>query len=314
MKKILFFKKRNISEGLIKKIKEAAAGYDVIVENNLKSALKLVKDVEIIAGEVENDLIKAGNALKWVHVWSAGVDNYDLAYMKDKGIILTNSSGVHSIQISEYILGVMLELTKGLHLLRDQQARKLWGKVSTDELYKKTLGVLGVGDIGRRTAELGKAMGMRVLGYRKSGRPDEYVDVMYSEGQLDDMLPLCDFVVNTLPLTDSTYHLIGAAQFNAMKDGAYFINVGRGKVVDEGALINALQSNKLKGAALDVFEEEPLPQESPLWDMENVIITPHISGLSPGYDERAISILVENIERYIQGRPMLNQVDFDRGY
>lgn len=313
MKKMLF-KKKHISESLVKKIKETAAGFEVIVESNFKAALKSAKDAEIIAGEVEDDLIKVGNNLKWVHVWSAGVDNYDLDYMRDRGIILTNSSGVHGIQISEYILGVMLELVKGLHIFRDQQNKKIWEKKSTDELYKKTIGILGIGDIGRRTAELGKAMGMRVLGYRKSGKPDEHVDIMYSEGQLDDMLPLCDFVINTLPLTDDTYHLIGAAQFEAMKEGSYFINVGRGKVVDENALIKALQNKKLKGAALDVFEEEPLPQDSPLWTLDNVIITPHISGLSPNYDERAVSILIENIERYIEGRPMLNQVEFDRGY
>lgn len=313
MKRMLF-RKNKISEELVKKIREAAAGFEVVVASNIEAALKAVKGVEVMAGEVENELIKAGDNLKWVHVWSAGVDNYDLSYMKDKGIILTNSSGVHSIQIPEYILGVMLELVKGLHVFRDQQSKKLWEKRHTDELYKKTLGVLGIGDIGRRTAELGKTMGMRVLGYRRSGKPDECVDVMYSEGQLDDMLPLCDFVVNTLPLTDSTYHLIGAAQFDAMKDGAYFINIGRGKVVDEGALIQALKSGKLKGAALDVFEEEPLPQDSPLWDMKNVIITPHISGLSPNYDERAVSILVENIRRYVNGQPLMNQVSYERGY
>ena len=183
------------------------------------------------------------------------------------------------------------------------------------ELAGKTMLLIGVGAIGERTAKVAAAMGVHVLGVRRdSARTTPYVDEMYGPDQLLSILPRADFVVLTVPLTRETRGMIGAQELQAIKPSAYVVNIGRGGTIQEGALIRALQEGWIAGAGLDVFETEPLPSDSPLWDMENVIVTAHYAGLTPHYEERAMAIFVDNLERYCAGKPMRNVVDKRVGY
>ncbi|WP_348635142.1 D-2-hydroxyacid dehydrogenase [Paenibacillus sp. PvP091] len=174
---------------------------------------------------------------------------------------------------------------------------------------------MGVGAIGEETARLAKAFGMNVLGFRRSGKSSPYVDRMYDRHGLDELLAASDYIVVTLPLTKETGHLIGRREFQWMKSSAFFINIGRGATTDTDALINALQEGVIAGAGLDVFEQEPLPESSPLWGMEQVIMTPHNSGSTVYYDERVVELFLHNLRDYVEGRePSLNRVDLEKQY
>ncbi len=184
------------------------------------------------------------------------------------------------------------------------------------EIHEKTIGVIGVGAIGQETAKIAKAFGMTVLGLRHSGKHADFVDEMYTSDQLDLILPQCDYVVVTLPLTKETHHLFTYSQFEKMKRSAFFINIGRGEIVAEEDLIKALQNEEIAGAGLDVFEKEPLGEKSGLWDIENVIITPHTSGSTESYNKRLIeTILIPNLKQYQAGAiPSINIVNYEKGY
>jgi phosphoglycerate dehydrogenase-like enzyme len=211
----------------------------------------------------------------------------------------------------------MLSLTRKIHTYVKNQQEKKWHHSGMKlEMHEKTVGIIGVGTIGKEVAKIAKAFGMKVLGVRHSGKQQEFVDEMYTTNQLDKILPNCDYVVVTLPLTKETHRLFGSKQFDLMKSSAFFINIGRGEIVVEGDLISALQMGKIAGAGLDVFEQEPLTVDSPLWEMENVIITPHTSGSTEHYNQRVIeNILIPNLKNYISGTQLsVNLVDFSKGY
>ena len=195
------------------------------------------------------------------------------------------------------------------------QANKEWKRpVVLDELHEKTVGIVGLGSIGREIAKKCKALGMRVLGVKQVLSTELFIDHLYASSQLDEVLPQCDYIISATPLVEETKELFDEARFSLMKDGAVFINIARGGVVVEQALSDALTSGKLRGAGLDVFVTEPLPAEHPFWAMENVIVSPHIAGISPLYLDRAIKLFADNLSRYLDGRDMLNVVDKKRGY
>lgn len=229
---------------------------------------------------------------------------------------MTNASGVHSYPISETIFAMMLAFSRKLHLAIRDQARQTWGKYGDlYEIHGATLGVIGVGAIGEETARLAKAFGMNVLGVRRSGGHSPHVDRMVDNSGLDDVLRQSDFVINTLPLTEQTRHMFGRRQFELMKNTSFYINIGRGGTTDTEALIEALRSGSIAGAGLDVFEQEPLPPGSPLWEMDNVIMTPHNSGATVHYEDRAMDIFEQNLQQFIRtGRPSKNVVDFGKQY
>jgi phosphoglycerate dehydrogenase-like enzyme len=211
----------------------------------------------------------------------------------------------------------MLSLTRKIHTyVKNQQDRKWHHSDMKLEMHEKTVGIIGVGTIGKEAAKIAKAFGMKVLGVRHSGKQQEFVDEMFTTNQLDAVLPNCDYVVVTLPLTKETNRLFSAKQFDLMKSSAFFINIGRGEIVVERDLISALQRGQIAGAGLDVFEQEPLTVESPLWEMENVIITPHTSGSTEHYNQRVIeNILIPNLINYISGnQPSVNLVNYSKGY
>jgi phosphoglycerate dehydrogenase-like enzyme len=267
----------------------------------------------------------AAPGLKWVQVHWAGVDqiiDHPLFAQGRSGVRLTTASGVHAVTISEYILMMMLALAHRMPASFGMLYQGYWSRDQArfmpQELYGATAGVIGYGAIGRRTAALCRALGMRVLAMRR-GSPGRALGAtegitFYARHQLDKLLAESDYVVLTAPLTPDTYHLIDARTLASMKPSAFLINIARGDIVDEPALITALREGRLAGAALDVFAREPLPDDSPLWQMDNVILTPHIAGITPRYMQRAGELFAENLRRFTSGQALNNQVDFGRGY
>ena len=253
--------------------------------------------------------------LKWIHSLSAGVENLLTPTIISNDVILTNSKGIHSIPVSEHVLALMLAFSRDLPQMLRNQARKAWKRpIVLDELHEKTVGIVGLGSIGREIAKKCKALGMRVLGVKQVLSTELFIDHLYASSQLDEVLPECDYVISATPLVPETKELFDAGRFALMKDGSVFINVARGGIVVEQDLIAALASGKIRGAGLDVFVNEPLPDTHPFWEMENVIVSPHIAGISPLYLDRAIKLFSDNISRYLDGRDMVNVVDKERGY
>ncbi|WP_442598372.1 D-2-hydroxyacid dehydrogenase [Neobacillus sp. D3-1R] len=311
---------QNLEERLVHSLKSVAEGWELIIGKEPEVWQEHLRDAEIIAGwkkEIAAFGFGADSKLKWLQAWSAGVNNLPLAELESKGIHLTSANGVHAFPISETIFALMLALTRKIHTYVKNQQSKTWHHSGLKlELHGKTVGIIGVGAIGKETAKIAKAFGMKVLGIRHSGAAEEFVDEMYTTEKLNEVLPQCDYVVITLPLTKETHHLFGAEQFNLMKPSSFFINIGRGEIAVEEELIKALTEGKIAGAGLDVFEKEPLSEDHPLWDLENVIITPHTAGSTENYNQRVIEdIFIPNFKKYNEGQiPSINLVDYRKGY
>ncbi|MFC0558246.1 D-2-hydroxyacid dehydrogenase [Halalkalibacter alkalisediminis] len=311
---------QNISENLITQVQQIVPDWQIIVGRDPSKWEKHLNEAEIIVGwkkEVSDLVLQKESSLKWLQTWSAGVNNLPLNELHSRDIQLTSANGVHANPISETIFALMLGLTRKIHTYVKNQQTKTWHHANMKlEIHGKTIGIIGVGSIGKETAKIAKAFGMHVLGIRHSGAPVEQVDEMFTTDQLNSLLPKCDYVVVTLPLTSETQHLFGAEQFSLMKSTAYFINIGRGELVVEQDLIHALLEQQIAGAGLDVFTTEPLPEENPLWTMENVIVTPHTSGSTEHYDKRVIEdIFIPNLKKYIAKEPLsINVVDYKKGY
>lgn len=273
--------------------------------------------------------------LRWVQVNSAGLDFLYGSPLWQSEIPITNASGIHAVQIAEYVLGMLLTYAHHFSEAARFQAGAHWLDMpeklalSTRELRGKTLGILGYGAIGREVARLAAAFGMRVLATKRAGRatafdgwttpgtgdPTGSIPArFYDLSELSSLLPACDMLVLALPLSSQTRHLIGQAELALMRRHAFLVNIGRGPLIDHAALSAALQAHSIGGAALDVTEPEPLPANSPLWSLDNAIITPHISGLSAYYDERVVDLFCANLHRYLSGEPLFNLVQRDLGY
>jgi phosphoglycerate dehydrogenase-like enzyme len=245
--------------------------------------------------------------LRWMHSFSAGVDNPFFTRLRERGVRVTTSSGANAVPIAQTAIWYLLALSRGAERWRDAQARKAWERHEVRELEGATLGVVGLGPIGCEVARLGAALRMRVVGVRRTPRGDEPCET-WPLGRLDELLPLCDALVLALPLTPDTHHLLDARRIAALPGGALFVNVGRGSLVEEPALVEALVEGRLGGAGLDVFEIEPLPEASPLWTLPNVIVTPHNAGDAPGNLHRATAIFVDNLARWRRGDALRNEV------
>ncbi|EGG37552.1 D-2-hydroxyacid dehydrogenase [Paenibacillus sp. HGF5] len=301
------------------KIKEIAPDYDLLVTKAKELTGSIVRDADIMIGwsrSMQEEVLSADSKLKWIQAWSAGVDKMPLRELEEKGIQLTNASGVHSVPITEHIFAMILAFNRNLHLAIRQQSNNKWDTSGTfTELAGKTIVIVGVGQIGSHTARVAQAFGMRTVGVRNSGKSDPNVESMYKVDQLDEALAQGDYIVNILPLTDETRGLFNTARFSAMKDSAFFVNVGRGQTVVTDDMVQALQSGALAGAGLDVFEEEPLPADHPLWNLDNVIMTPHMAGDTDRYGERAVDIFLENLKHYVNGEPLSrNVIDYSKSY
>jgi phosphoglycerate dehydrogenase-like enzyme len=273
-------------------------------------------DVLVVSGLWRNDLIAAATRLRFIQSISAGVDQYARDALAARGVRLASAQGANERAVAEHAISLILTLARHLHFARDNQARHVWrGMISDlaqreDEFGGKTLLIIGLGRIGSRLAHLARAFGMRVVATKRNPAAGaEAADAVVGEERLLEVLPEADFVALTCPLTKATENLIGERALAAMKPSAYLVNVARGRVVDEPALIAAVNSKRIAGAALDCAWEEPLPATSPLWDLTNILITPHTAGETRRYEDNIIDLLMENLGRLWRGETALkNQV------
>jgi phosphoglycerate dehydrogenase-like enzyme len=280
-------------------------------------------DTDIFVGySLRAEQLQDGKKLKWIHSTAAGVAQLMYPELRNSGIVVTNPSGIFSVPMAEHVIGLLLALARNFPDCVRQQDRERWSQQELwdkpqhlTELNGKVLLIVGYGSIGREVAKRAKALDMRVWGVTRSGKGDRtHAEKLFAAAQLEEALPDADYVLIAAPETAETKHLIGAVQIARMKRGARLINVGRGSLLDEAALIGALESGALGGAALDVVQTEPLPAESPLWRAPNLMLTPHTSAVSDGLWERETALLLELLERWFDGRELFNQVDFARGY
>jgi phosphoglycerate dehydrogenase-like enzyme len=303
-----------------------AAQAEVVCITRAEEFRARLQDAEIVCSYwMPEDWRALAPRLRWLQCSGAGVDGLLPTGILDpeSGIIVTTAAGVHASTISEYVFGSMLMFNRNWPEMVRLQDRRIWPRsagwynLGGRELVGRTLGIVGLGSIGRRVAQLGRAFGMRVLATRRSVGEDEQdpdVDRLYAMEQLHELLSQSDFVVIAVPLTQETERLIGEAELRIMRPDAYLVNVARGRVIDEVALIRALREQWIAGAGLDVTDEEPLPADSPLYAMEHVILTPHISGLSVHYDQRLTALFADNVQRYRSAQPLRNRYDPERGY
>ena len=303
----------------VERIRSTYPDVEVVVCTERARLPELVDGAQALIGWGLNaDLMRNHPELRWFAAGGAGVDGILFPELIESDLILTNNSGVHAPHMAEYLLGMMLGFARGLPELMWAQTRHEWhGRegLTVYELGRQTLAVVGLGDIGQALAWRANAIGMRVIGSRRHpGEPPRGVERIYSPDALHEMLAEADHVAITLPLTDETRGLFGSAEFEVMKTTAFIYNIGRGAIINSDALMAALNNGQIAGAGLDVTDPEPLPADSPLWDMENVVITAHTSGRGPFYWERGIELLVENIGRFMRDEPMLNVVDKRAGY
>lgn len=276
---------------------------NLIQTKNYDDVVDSVPDAEIIVEHrMPMEHLERASSVAWIQSLSAGVNRYDLEMLEQRDVMLTTASGVHAQPVAEHVLGFMLHFERDFPEFRRQQDSATWRRFAPGELKNQTAGILGVGEIGSRVAELASAVGMRVVGMKRdTSTHNEAIDELYTPDDLHTVLSTSDYVVLALPLTDETTGLIGADALASMKDDAVLINIARGEIVDQRQLLVALREGYLGGAALDVTDPEPLPQESPLWDMDDVIITPHIAGGSPAFPRRCAEIFTHNFEQYSDG-------------
>ena len=272
-------------------------------------------DVLVISGAWRDRLLDGAGKLKWIQAIGVGYNQFPLAELQRRAIRLTNAVGVNANAVSEHAMALILALSRRLPEARDNQHRRHWRsmisdpQVREDEIADKTLGIVGLGAIGNRLGALAKAFGMRIIGTK--GNPAAYqgpADVALPPDRLGELLDSADYVALCCPLIPETTNLIGAPELKRMRRSAYLVNVSRGQVVDESQLIAALQSGGIAGAALDLTIDEPLRPESPLWDLPNVLITPHTGGETSRYEQRLVDIIVENVRRWQRDEPFIHQV------
>ena len=274
-----------------------------------------ISDVEILFGRLGEDEMSEASALRWVHQPHAGVEGFMYPAFKASDVTLTNCRGLYGTQIAEHAFALLLSLTRQIPIQLEFMKTKHWERVPCVELAGMTMGILGLGGIGRAIATRARAFDFEVVAadVEPIDKPDT-VSELYGLDELAAFLAQTNILMVCCPSTPETHKLLSYAQFNQMPDGGYIVNVSRGKVVDEDALIAALQSAKLAGAGLDVTYTEPCPPENPLWEQENVILTSHSAGASQHIRRRAMQLFIDNLHRYVAGEPLVNVVDKQKGY
>ncbi len=292
----------------------------------LYAALEQHPETDVLcSGWIPDDLISLAPNLRWIQLPSAGADHLLRNGLPQSRLplVITTSSGIHATPITEYVFSSLLLQSWHWRRLLALQRDRTWPEDSEREglrgyeLFGTTIGIVGLGHIGRHIAHLARAFGMRVVGVRRSvhaGETDTDVDRLYPPEQLREMLSQCDHVVIATPSTPETHHLIGEGELRAMRPNAYVVNIARGDVIDEDALVRALTQHWIGGAGLDVMEQEPLSPSSPLWSLPNVYLSPHISGATRRYGSLLMDLFLDNLRRYQDGQPLLNVLDPLRGY
>lgn len=281
---------------------EQAAGVNIEFARTFEDSREAIRHAEIVfatGGGVPTSLLETADELTWIQTVSSGTDGYDIDELENAGIILTNAAGINAEPVAEQTLGFMLMFERRIHQGYRQQLDTTWERYEGGELLDKTVGIIGVGAIGSRIAELCSSFGMNVLGIKQdvSTKP-EGVDEVFEPHDLLPVLTQSDYVVVSCPLTSETSGLFGKQEFGAMKDTGVIINVARGGIIDYEALTYAVQQHVIAGAGLDVYPQEPFPDDSPLWNLSNVIMTPHMAGSNPRKPERIAEIFNENYAAY----------------
>ncbi len=300
------------------RIRSAAPNVDLEVAGNRADLTEKVRDAEVLLGIVNSEAVRAARRLKWVQTWAAGVESLPKELMEHP-CVLTNMQRVFAPVIAETAIALLLSLTRGLaqHAIPNFWQRR-WERASVplEDLYGKTLGIVGLGGIGTETARRAHyGFNMRILAVDPKPLPKpEFIETLREPGWLMEMVPQVDVLMSAAPLTRETRGMFNDKVFQNMKRTAYFINVSRGGLVDQDALIRALKGGLIRGAGLDVATPEPLPADHALWDCPNLVITPHNSGMAPIRQVRLIALVAENVRRYSLGLPLLNVVDKGRGY
>lgn len=303
----------------IETLPEKIEGETWKVYTDAESMIKDKDEIDIILNEnkiYEEDLEKL-DKVKWISSYSAGVDFYPLEYLDKRGIILTNTSGVHAKNISEQVIGSMIMFSRNFITALKNQERKIYDQsVPVGELDGKNLLIIGTGAIGREIAKKAKAFDMNVCGIRNNpeGEPLKNFDEIYGTDSLEDHLGGFQYIVSVVPSTDKTRGLFDSKKFDLMDEDAVFINVGRGDLIVYDDFIEALETKKIRGAYLDVFPEEPVLEDSKLWELDNLLMTPHNAGSTPNYFKRAMEIFINNLKRYKNGEALINVIDYDKKY
>jgi len=320
MKQPIIYLEEPLNEAQIQSIQAAAPEHLVVAETSTQVNFDEAA-IEIMLGwnqELGKRLLASDTSqLKWIQTISAGVDSFDFDSLQKKGVLLSNASGIHSIAIAEHVLGVLLTQFRGIRPSIYYQAEKKWR--TSDFNYQQLSGtkllIVGTGHIGQQLAQFASGLGICVYGVNTTGHVTEGFIECYSQKNMEKIMKEMSIVVNILPLTDETYHLYNRNVFDQMKAGTVFVNVGRGASVVTADLITALNSGQISFAALDVFEEEPLPSSSPLWQMENVLLTPHISGLTPNFKAKLLDIFIPNLKSFLSENKLVkNKVSLTKKY
>lgn len=279
-----------------------------------------IKDADVLFDkELNSELFNKAIQLDWIQSPYVGVDMLLIDELIDSDVTVTCARGIHSSQVSDHVFAYILSFAREIPHFLENKRNKIWEQrhpfpfKPLIELKKKKLGVIGLGTIGKEVARKGKCFNMDVLGVKKHREEIEFVDELYTKNKTG-VIEKSDFLVLCVPYTPETKKMIGERELRKMKKDSYLINVSRGEVIEQDALFRALNEEWIKGAAIDVAEEEPLPEYSPLWELDNLLITPHVAGSTPDYWERVYDVFVENIERYQEGKELINKVDKKKGY
>ena len=306
-------------EAIIDRLSSLSENFELIVAKNREELGPHLAQTEILItlfAWPDAETIMMASRLRWIQALTAGVDFLPLNEIAEQNIILTSGRGIHKIYIAEYAIAAMINLARNFHLMFKNQLKGKWDRsIPQDEIYGSTAGILGLGSIGQEIARKSSMLGMRVIGVKNDPVDLEGVERVYGPTQMQEVFKQSDYIINLLPDSPKTVGLIDKSYFSLMKKSACFINLGRGSTVNQTDLIEALQSQTIRALVSDVYETEPLPQDHPLWQMDNVILTPHIAGASPKYLQRAMEIIEHNLEVYVNRTgKMRNVVDFAKGY
>ncbi|MFP7494270.1 D-2-hydroxyacid dehydrogenase [Terribacillus saccharophilus] len=310
-----------LSEKLKRHFESSYPGVTFQFSSSKEETRELVKEAEVLVTDghgADEASLQTAKKLKWIMVISAGVDYLPLQTIAEKGIMLTNANGIHRIQMAEYAISSILAVARKEREYLKKQEEHVWDKdLMIDEITAKKLVIVGAGAIGQEVARLGKAFRMHTIGVSRSGSAKEHFDETYKQTDIETVLPYADYLISILPSTRETKYFYKEKHFDLMPKHAVFLNMGRGDAVATEVLLGALNQGKIKAAVLDVFEEEPLPQNHPFWDHERVIVTPHMAGNTPYYTERAMEVFDKNLAVYTEEtaeKQFIINIDLDRGY
>jgi len=303
-------------------LRQLPAGSEVAAADSLEVLGRHAPEAEVLLVchtplELLQQVWSVAPHVRWVHTLSAGLNNVLFPGLVESRTILSNARGIFSDSLAEFAVGAMIFFAKEFRRMLRSQAASVWEPMIVEDVRGRTLGIIGYGSLGQAVARLARSFGMHILAFRARPQLSEHdplVDQVFGSGALLEVIPRCDYIVIAAPLTPATRKLIGRDEIRAMRPNAVVINIGRGEVVDEAELVTALTKNKIRGAALDVFETEPLAEGHPLYRLENVLLSPHSADHTIDSVHRSAQLFLDNYRRYLRGDPLLNLVDKRRGY